>query len=698
MRETCTHANTRGSDQGITRLSAHKHPCMCAHTHMPTQVQSNTLDPDWATNNQITFLFPMRQVEAGGGGDMEIKILDMDKLSAPDEVGRVIIPAASLKHLVRRQQSDLTDGTQTGARQAEKKRRRRKAGGQGPEGLDESGDTSVDQGPVSAEDSLLEQLEEEDKRRSGGGVLEVAVNFARHLPKVCVCVCAVALLCACVEVYMRACEQYIARVCVCVYTYTHTHTHAHIHVHIQMDTFGTCDAFVELCWRHVRCKTRVQKNSFSPDFNETFSFPYEFPAGDGGLHEFESSELEIKLYDWDMMGDNDQVGTATVPAGMLAVAGRHKLKPVELSPSGQSSTQLPLKDAQGNVVMGNDKQPASVDLAIRLRDPAPLPLEGVVRVSVVRARNLKAMDRGGTSDPYAVVTLGSAPKNTKARTQVVVKDLSPYWNASFDLACPNLHTESLQVAVYDKDLLSDDQIGTVQIELSRFMLNPLPKKESLLVGSAETQWYNIQDASHARRITGEVEIKVELERKPPPSAARSWIVVAAVKEARGLTAKDSSGTSDPYALLVHGKQKHKTKVLYKELNPRWDETFEVQVDTLGLRPSHALLLSVFDRDMIGADDLIGQTSIDLERILASLMLPSCQDPAATATPGLAEANGRDQPAGGSSRHQEWLPLYEDAARTKPAGEVRVEISAIEVLSSHVCSCCTWFASTVLQPR
>ena len=109
---------------------------------------------------------------------------------------------------------------------------------------------------------------------------------------------------------------------------------------------------------------------------------------------------------------------------------------------------MKLKDEQGNEVMGNDKQPAFVDLAIRLRDPLPPPLEGVVRVSVVRARNLKAMDRGGTSDPYAIVTLGSAPKNTKARTRVVAKDLSPYWNASFELSSPNLHSESLQVAVY----------------------------------------------------------------------------------------------------------------------------------------------------------------------------------------------------------------------------------------------------------
>ena len=210
----------------------------------------------------------------------------------------------------------------------------------------------------------------------------------------------------------------------------------------------------------------------------------------------------------------------------------------------------------------------------------------------------------------------------------------------------------------------------------------------MLVGCAETQWYAIQDDSERHRITGEVELKVELERKPPPSAMRSWIVVAAVKEARGLTAKDSGGTSDPYALLVLGKQKHMTKVVYKELNPRWDESFQLVVNTAGLRPSHPLLLSVFDKDIIGVDDIIGQATIDLERILASLVPSSFGDNSrAAATRGLTKETRQGGDASDSDSLQEWLPLYEDVARTKLAGEVLVEISATQVFahdaSKHV---------------
>ena len=44
-----------------------------------------------------------------------------------------------------------------------------------------------------------------------------------------------------------------------------------------------------------------------------------------------------------------------------------------------------------------------------------------------------------------------------------------------------------------------------------------------------------------------------------------------VVAARNLTAKDKGGTSDPFARIEYGDQAFETKVIYKNLNPRWDE-------------------------------------------------------------------------------------------------------------------------------
>ena len=52
-----------------------------------------------------------------------------------------------------------------------------------------------------------------------------------------------------------------------------------------------------------------------------------------------------------------------------------------------------------------------------------------------------------------------------------------------------------------------------------------------------------------------------------------------LKQGHDLPAKDSCGTSDPYVrFLWKGKQVYKSKTIYKDLNPFWDETFVLTLD------------------------------------------------------------------------------------------------------------------------
>lgn len=83
-----------------------------------------------------------------------------------------------------------------------------------------------------------------------------------------------------------------------------------------------------------------------------------------------------------------------------------------------------------------------------------------------------------------------------------------------------------------------------------------------------------------------------------------------VIEARNLPAMDLNGLSDPYVRLQLGKQRFKTKVVKKCLNPSWSEEFSFRVDDL----SEELIVSVLDEDKYFNDDFVGHLKVPVSRV------------------------------------------------------------------------------------
>ncbi|XP_069137876.1 LOW QUALITY PROTEIN: multiple C2 and transmembrane domain-containing protein 1-like [Argopecten irradians] len=81
-----------------------------------------------------------------------------------------------------------------------------------------------------------------------------------------------------------------------------------------------------------------------------------------------------------------------------------------------------------------------------------------------------------------------------------------------------------------------------------------------------------------------------------------------LREGRDLVVRDSCGTSDPYVKFKIGsKQYYKSKTVFKNLNPQWDERLTIPIEDV-YRPVN---VKVFDYDRGISDDPMGSAEIDL---------------------------------------------------------------------------------------
>ncbi|CAO3622085.1 unnamed protein product [Mucor fragilis] len=113
-----------------------------------------------------------------------------------------------------------------------------------------------------------------------------------------------------------------------------------------------------------------------------------------------------------------------------------------------------------------------------------------VQVNLIEARNLKAMDRGGTSDPYCRVRVGG---KVVYKTRHFKKTLTPDWNESFTTKVDS--NGVLDFKVKDHNTLTDVDIGENQFNVANYV-KP---------GQPFDGWLSLSPEG-----TGEIHVKVTL--------------------------------------------------------------------------------------------------------------------------------------------------------------------------------------------
>ncbi|XP_010274726.1 PREDICTED: protein C2-DOMAIN ABA-RELATED 5-like [Nelumbo nucifera] len=97
-----------------------------------------------------------------------------------------------------------------------------------------------------------------------------------------------------------------------------------------------------------------------------------------------------------------------------------------------------------------------------------------------------------------------------------------------------------------------------------------------------------------------------------------------VKRGVNLAVRDVR-SSDPYLVIKMGKQKLKTRVVKKNINPEWNEDLTLSVSD----PKLPVKLTVYDKDTFSLDDKMGQAELDIRPFLEAVKMDLRNYPSGT---------------------------------------------------------------------
>ncbi|KAI6187974.1 Rabphilin-1 [Aphelenchoides besseyi] len=248
-------------------------------------------------------------------------------------------------------------------------------------------------------------------------------------------------------------------------------------------------------------------------------------------------------------------------------------------------------------------------------------------IHLIRAKNLKAMDKNGFSDPYVKFHLipGNA-KATKLTSKTIEKTLNPEWNEEmiyYGITEEERLKKTLRVTVLDRDRIGSDFLGETRVALKKLPLGQTKKFNLYLEHAMPAPVCCLQP---------EIVIRVQLEKAEEVERGKILLSICYniqqgslfvnIKRCAELLGMDSSGFSDPYCkVYVTSKMKttrifrsltpltskahrQRTAIKKRTLNPEFNEILKFIVPFKDL-PKKTLEIGVYDHDVARHDDYIG---------------------------------------------------------------------------------------------
>ncbi|KAH0785729.1 C2 domain containing protein [Histomonas meleagridis] len=341
-----------------------------------------------------------------------------------------------------------------------------------------------------------------------------------------------------------------------------------------LDANGGCDGYCVLKMGNQKAKTRTIDNSLNPKWRNEFHFR---------ITNYETDILNIEVFDYDKVGKDDKIGY-------------YQISPKYLVPGEVTESWVDL------CKIAKTPRFPKLHIVTHLSDENDTPfVRRPFSVFLTYVRVIEAvLEPKSTNKLYCEVTTD----NKNFQNTAVAKPTDKYlFEEEFCFCTPKWEDVALTFNLKENEKTVTSK---TTVNLSSLEFNKVKKDWFDLVNKDGTKNGKIRLAIH---VLTPNDIPFSNEEFDPLPKAETLQVYIRVIAAKGLKALDVGGTSDPYCVLyniIDEKNKKKTRIINKNLNPRWNELFCFDIPNIG---ESQIVFSVYDHDIVGKDDLIGKHTI-----------------------------------------------------------------------------------------
>ncbi|XP_062400652.1 extended synaptotagmin-1 [Sardina pilchardus] len=343
------------------------------------------------------------------------------------------------------------------------------------------------------------------------------------------------------------------------------------------------------------------------------------------VHEVPGQELEVEVYDKDTDQD-DFLGRTKIDLGIVKKSKVvDEWFPLKDTKTGRVHLRLEWLTLVNNTEQLDEVIKRNSTVTSKTADP---PSAAILAVYLDKAEALPM--KKGNKEPSPMVQLSVQDLTRESRTAWTT--VNPQWEDAFSFFIQDPHKQDIDIQVKDNDRVQS--LGSLTIPLSRL----LARSDLSL-----DQWFQLDHSTPASRIyinavlrvlwideaylqtplsstdaTGTRAATRPKQTTPDANFATEGVLRIHLVGAQKLVAKDKvmgfvKGKSDPYVKISIGGKTFKSDVIKENLNPNWNEMYEVVLTQL---PGQELILEVFDKDM-DQDDFMGRLKIKLSDLISA---------------------------------------------------------------------------------